>query len=74
MHYFLTKAVRYEEQYEPDHIYTFIGPDVITKDEIRVTVNAPDLYQYHQGTLIQNAFPYLTPSEREWMMTGMYNL
>ena len=74
MNYFLTEHVKYEEQYKPTHTYTFIGPDVITKDEIRVTVNAPDLYAYHQGAYIQDAFPYLTPSEREWMMTGMYNL
>ena len=74
MSYFLTKHVKYTEQYTPAHTYTFIGPDVLTKDEIRVTVNGPDLYSYHQGAFIQDAFPYLTPSEREWLMTGMYSL
>ena len=74
MHYFLTDHVRYIERYNPDHTYTFIGPDVLTKDDIRVTVNAPDLYKYHQGAFIQDAFSYLTPSERDWMMSGIYNL
>jgi hypothetical protein len=30
-----------------------------------------DYKAWENGTLIQNAFPYLTPGEREFLMTGI---
>jgi len=35
-----------------------------------VTVEAKDLFKYHQGALIQEAFPYLTADEKEWLISG----
>jgi len=29
------------------------------------------LYEWHNGELIQNVFPMLTPDEREFIMTGI---
>lgn len=40
-----------------------------TKSLIRVAKT--DYERYKGGTLIQNAFPYLTPDEREAIMTGI---
>ena len=34
-------------------------------------VDNQDLYAYEDGELIQNCFPYLTPEQRELIMTGM---
>jgi hypothetical protein len=62
----------YFEEHKPEHIYTFSGKCVISGKDVSVTVKGPDLYKYNQGAYIQDAFPYLTPDEREWMMTGMY--
>lgn len=74
MAYFLTSNVQYTEQFEPEHTYTFYGKCVYSGKEVSVTVKGSDLFKYHQGKYIQNAFPYLTPNEREWMITGMYEL
>jgi hypothetical protein len=30
-----------------------------------------DLLRYHEGALIQNAFPYLSDDDREFFMTGI---
>jgi hypothetical protein len=65
---------RCDERFVPKHTYTFTGGCLITGEKVSVTVNGEDLYEYNQGAYIQDAFPYLTPSEREWMMSGMYNL
>jgi hypothetical protein len=72
MAYFLSKNASYTQEYEPEHTYTFRGLCVISKQPVSVTINGRDLYFYHQGEHIQDAFPYLTKEQREWMMTGMY--
>lgn len=38
-----------------------------TKD---MFIDPVDLAHWENGTLIQNAMPYLTPDEREFLMTG----
>lgn len=58
------------EVYEPEHIYIFSGPCIKTGEEYSVSVKAPDLYKYHQGEYIQNAFPYLSTDDREFLMSG----
>jgi len=58
------------EQYEPEHTYTFTGPCLGTRKNYSVTVKAPDLYKYRQGEYIQNAFPYLSAGDREFLMSG----
>ena len=60
----------YTEQYEPKHTYTFIGKCINTGEEQKVTVEAKDLYKYRQGGYIQAAFPYLSPKEREFLLSG----
>jgi len=63
---------QYEEVYEPEHIYTIKGKWMDSGKKHEVTVKAPDLFKYRQGELIQNAFPYLSPKDREFLMTGMW--
>lgn len=36
----------------------------------RVPVEESDFYRWQKGMLIQEAFPYLTDSQREMLMTG----
>tara|TARA_Y100001951_G_C11192817_1_gene212536 strand:- start:343 stop:579 length:237 start_codon:yes stop_codon:yes gene_type:complete len=60
----------YTEEYEPEHIYTFTGIVINTGKEQSVTVKAPDLFKYRQGAYIQDAFPYLSPPEREFLLSG----
>jgi hypothetical protein len=64
----------YIEQYNDGiHEYIFTGPCIISNETVKVTVKGGDLFAYRNGALIQNAFPYLTAQEREWMMSGIYN-
>ena len=61
----------YKETFENGHEYTFSGPCVVTGKPYSVTVKGPDLFRYHRGEYIQNAFPYLSPDDREFLMTGI---
>lgn len=36
-----------------------------------LTVNVDDYIDYQNGMLVQEAFPELSPSDREFLMTGM---
>jgi hypothetical protein len=60
----------YTESHAPEHTYTFTGKCVITGEDHSVTVKGPDLYKYNQGAYIQDAFPYLSAADREFLMTG----
>ena len=42
-----------EEQYQPEHTYSFVGPCVVTGKEQRVTVKAEDLNRYRLGGHVQ---------------------
>ena len=58
------------ESYQPQHTYTFVGPCVVTGKEQRVTVMAVDLFRYRQGGYVQDAFPYLSKGDREFLISG----
>jgi len=70
MRYALSNACSHTEAYAPKHTYTFSGPCIVTNKMQSVTVEAKDLFKYHQGALIQEAFPYLTADEKEWLISG----
>lgn len=64
----------YVEGFDPETkegTYTFIGPCVVTGKEQRVTVKANDLFRYRQGGYVQNCFPYLSASDREFLISGL---
>ena len=64
----------YVESYEPEHKYTFKGNCILSKEPVEVKVKAEDLYKFNQGMYVQDAFPYLDSSQREFLLTGMYSL
>lgn len=43
----------------------------ICKKEFEIKVWNTDFFKYRQGALIQDAFPYLTPSQRELLISGL---
>ena len=53
--------------------YIVTGQDIMTRKHIEVRIPAPALYAYRQGEMIQDAMPMLTTSEREFLLTGMYD-
>jgi len=61
----------YEEKYEPEHVYIYTGPCVVTKELQTVTIPAKELYQYRKGKSIQLAMPSLSRSDREFLISGM---
>ena len=46
------------------------SPDTLVVDHSYDKCQAA-LFKYNQGAMIQDAFPFLTPDEREFMMTGL---
>lgn len=48
-----------------------IGNCVFCDKEWTVEVNDIDVAKYEWGALAQDAFPYLTPTERECIISGM---
>ena len=69
--YFLSQ--KYTEKYQPEHTYTFhIKCNVKTcKYTANVEVKSEDLYKYHQGKYIQDAFPYISQTMRGLMLDGI---
>ena len=51
----------------------FSNGEIDTIDDYEVTIKAADLFKYRQGALIQDAFPYLQPMDREFLMTGTWH-
>lgn len=63
---------RYQEKFDGgEQLYVFTTipcPQCKASDEIEV--KGRDLYRYNQGAFIQDAFPYLSPADRERLMSG----
>tara|TARA_R110002020_G_scaffold54691_9_gene152356 strand:- start:1828 stop:2127 length:300 start_codon:yes stop_codon:yes gene_type:complete len=72
--YYADNECTYKESSEPEHTYTFTGHCRTTHDLVEVTVKGKDLFKLRSGRVkyIQDAFPYLSPDEREFLMTGFY--
>ncbi len=60
-----------ESRKDGEHTYTFSGVCVETGKPYSVTVKGTDLFRYHQGAMIQDAFPELSAGDREWLMSGI---
>ncbi len=66
-----------KEEFKPEHVYVMTTTCPRKKHvdacprtrEIRL--DGAGLYKYRQGALLQEAFPKLTPGEREGLQTGM---
>ena len=75
MSYFL--RCKYDERtVDGRQLYTFSGFCERTGELVSIEVYGPDLFRYHQGTPIQEAFPYIDAWSREWMIIGRtgYNM
>lgn len=59
-----------EEDKDGEHLYHFTGPYFDSAGSHTVTIKGPDLFKYRQGTHIQEAFPYLSDDDREFLMSG----
>lgn len=65
--------MNYQETFDNKiHKYIFSGR-CNCGGQKEITVNGPDLFKFRQGTLIQDAFPYLSADEREFLITGICN-
>lgn len=66
----LEYADNYCEVSRENETVTFKGPCSVTGKSMSVTVNKNDLSKYRDGAYIQDAFPNLSPGDREFLMTG----
>jgi len=51
------------------HKYIFSGR-CNCGEQREITVNGSDLFKFRQGAFIQDAFPYLSEDDREFLLTG----
>lgn len=51
--------------------YIIEGNCIMTKKPVTVRVAIADVAAYYAGTYIQDAFPYLSADDREFLMTGL---
>jgi len=51
------------------HKYIFSGRCNCGEQQ-EITVIGPDLFRYRQGAHMQDAFPYLSSGDREFLMSG----
>ena len=63
----------------PELYFIFKGKFTVyddSKEEIiedySVKVKGEDVFNYRRGALIQDAFPYLSPKQREFLKTGTW--
>ena len=64
------KFCQVTENFEPIHTYTFTGICLGTQEKYSVTVKGVDLNKYREGAYIQDAFPYLSADDREFLISG----
>ncbi len=58
---------------EKNDIYIVSGKDMFTGTAVEVRIPGPALFAYRQGALIQDAMPMLSLSEREFLISGMFD-
>lgn len=59
-----------EEVYQPEHLYKFTGPCIVTGKSVTVSVKGAELYAYRCGAKIQDAMPSLSVDDREFLKSG----
>jgi hypothetical protein len=61
----------FTEQYRPRRVYVFHACCANCGANIDVILPAEGLFKFRQGASVQDAFPHLSPSEREMLITGI---
>lgn len=51
-------------------VFRRVSPRTFKENEVTMMVDPDDYMRWLGGELIQRAMPYLTPDEREFLMTG----
>lgn len=62
---------KYEEEYEPEHVYVYRGPCIVTGKINEVRIKDSELYAYRYGSRIQDAMKSLSDDERNFLMCGI---
>jgi len=68
MRYIYSPNVTCEEEYSPNHIYTFTGPCVVTGKPYSVTIIAENLFKFRQTDEILDTG--LDEDGREFVISG----
>ena len=68
--YLDTKSCRYTEVYDPEHLYTFRGPCVITGEPYSVEVKGSELHQMREKDCILQ-LKSLSRDQQEFLITGV---
>ena len=68
--YLDTKSVRYTEVYDPEHLYIFSGPCVLTGEPYSVEVKGKELHQMREKDCILQ-LKSLDTDQREFLLTGV---
>ena len=53
--------------------YVVTGKDIFSGRDVVIHVPSKELYDYRQGAMAQDAFKSLNASEREFLISGMYD-
>ena len=57
---------------QPNFNYKFCGTCVVTKEYYETPeVKPEDLFRWNNGTHVQDAFPYLSSGDREFIISGV---
>ena len=59
-----------QEDAQNPNTVTLSGPCYVTGKEYTVKVQYPDLQKYFAGAYMQDAFPYLSADDREFLISG----
>lgn len=43
----------------------------LTRNDYSITVSVEKLWEYHKGMMVQDAFPELSSTDREFLITGL---
>ncbi len=62
-------SLRYTENYEPVHTYTFYGPCKVTGEKYSVTVKGSELWDFRNSNNI-HSFKSLDMGDREFLISG----
>ena len=59
------------EEFQPEHVYVYRGPCVVSGKPQEVRIPARELFSYRRGARLQHAMPSLSIGEREFLISGI---
>lgn len=61
----------YDEVYEPNHVYIFHITCIFCKAVKDIELPAEGVFAYGRGALVQNAFPDVSPADRDMLIMAV---